>query len=166
MLWGFSELFIGTWLHLLHIPMSGSILAAAGVWIILVGLKYIPGKARGSLLGMGVVCASVKFISLGMVPKPNIYISIMAEAFLAETGIFAGGRKPAGYMLAGALAMLWPPFSRAVATGVLLGGDYLEFIRRAGLEGSLLAAVLVIGAVHMVIGALAGLAAWRFRDER
>lgn len=165
MLWGLSELLVGSWLHMLHIPFRGSIMTVLGVWIILMGLKFIPGDAKGSLIGMGLICASVKFLSMGMVPKPNIYISIVAEAALAEGGIFLGGRSALGYMLAGGLALLWPPFSRLTIAGIMLGGDYIRFIERIGLGEHMLVGVIIIAGFHILFGAGTGYLAWRFKYE-
>lgn len=165
MLWGLSEFFIGTGLHMLRIPFRGSILTFIGVWIILTGLKYIPGNAKGALIGMGVICAAVKLLTIGIIPRPNIYISIIVEAVLAEAGVMVGGRRPFGYMLAGSLAMLWPPFSRVMAAGLMLGGDYLILVERIGLGEHILLAALFVAVIHIISGATAGIAAWRFKND-
>ena len=87
MLWGISELVLGTWLHMLHMPFKGSLLTAIGMYIILTGRKMIPGRDRTSLISMGVICVVIKFFSIGLVPKPNIYISILLETLLAQAGL-------------------------------------------------------------------------------
>ncbi|MFC2092220.1 hypothetical protein ACFLTD_05555, partial [Elusimicrobiota bacterium] len=141
-LWGLSELVLGTWLHILGIPFKGSMLAAIGIAIILIGYKYIPSEKKLVLIEMGMICAAVKFFSAGMVPKPNIYLSIIAEASLVQIGISLAGYRLSGYMLAAAMAMMWPPFSRIIVGGLILGGDYLDLLGKYSMDVHFL---LVIG---------------------
>lgn len=165
MLWGASELIFGTWLHMLRVPFKGTLLTALGIWIILTGLKFIPGRAAGSLVSMGIICASVKFLSLGMVPKPNIYMSIIMEACLAELGIIAAGRTRKGYILAGALAILWPPISKVFVAGMILGKEYMELFSKTGITSDMVSVSIIVMLLHLFAGAAAGFAAWQIKYE-
>ncbi|MEA2082512.1 MAG: hypothetical protein U9O97_07225 [Elusimicrobiota bacterium] len=166
MLWGITELVFGTWLHMLHVPFKGSLLTAIGIYIILTGRKMIPGNDRSSLLSMAVICAVIKFFSIGMVPKPNIYMSILIEAALAQAGLIIAGRTFSGYAFAGALAMLWPPASRILFFGVILGRDYMEFINQLSIGRGLAVGISAVVLLHLAAGVSAGAAAWRSKSEK
>jgi len=161
MLWGISELVLGTWLHMLHMPFKGSLLTAIGMYIILTGRKMIPGRDRTSLISMGVICVVIKFFSIGLVPKPNIYISILLETLLAQAGLIIAGHNLAGYMLGGALALLWPPASRVIFFGLILGRDYLAFINQLNIGRGIAAGIAAVVILHLALGMFAGAAAWK-----
>jgi len=165
-LWGVSETGLGSVLHALRVPLTGTALAAVGMTIALTGRWFVP--RRGSVLFIGLVTALLKMLSVGGTVL-NPMIAIVVESVLAEVVLMAGRRHRATFASAGAAACAWPlvhPF----LTGAILAGQgfvlvYANMLRNGarmlGVEPS--AVVLIVAALiilHLAAGAAAGLLAW------
>ena len=172
-LWGVLEITFGSYLHLIFPPVTtplvgvGTIMAAIGMVVALIGRLFVP--RAGSVLMIGVVVAILKALSMGGV-KLSAMLAIIIECLLAELGLFLA-RKPSrwGFMLAGCLAVLWTFFHKFFASYVFLGRGiydvYLGVLQKGaqalGVEmGYALIIVAVYLLVRIVAGGLAGWLAW------
>ena len=76
-LWGVVEIGLGSVLHAIRMPLSGLLLAALGLVILLIGRLFVP--RRGASLFIGVVAMLLKLFSIGSVVAGPM-IGIMVEA--------------------------------------------------------------------------------------
>jgi len=172
-LWGVLEITFGSYLHLIFPPVTtplvgvGTIMAAMGMVVALIGRLFVP--RAGSVLMIGVVVAILKALSMGGV-KLSAMIAIIIECLLAELGLLLA-RKPSrwGFMLAGCLAVLWTFFHKFFASYVFLGRGiyevYLGVLKKGaqalGIEmGYALVIIVAYLLVRIVAGGLAGWLAW------
>jgi hypothetical protein len=166
-LWGAVEITGGSVLHVLSVPFTGVVLAGVGIAIALIGRLFVP--RRGSVLAIGIVTALLKMFSIGgIVLMPMI--GILAEALLAELVLIILG-KPGRvrFMIAGAVATLWPFFHPFFTQGILAGSGIFTIYERTIQTGArtlglpanavfyVLAALIVL---HIGIGLVSGLLAW------
>lgn len=166
-IWAALEITLGSYLHVLKVPFTGTVMTALGIAIALVGRSSVP--KRGSVLFIGVVTALLKMFSLGGIVL-NPMIGILAESALAEIGLLASGRpRWWTFTLAGALAVSWDFFHRFFTQALLAGRGVLEIYRWTIEEGSRLlgigetAAIVLIAlliAIRLVLGGIAGFSAW------
>ncbi|MFW5942149.1 MAG: hypothetical protein ACOC9X_02500 [bacterium] len=167
-LWGALEISLGSVLKALHLPLSGALLATAGLTIALMARLFVPRP--GATLFVGVVATILKLFSIGGVVVGPM-IGIMAEAVLAELVLTAFGRpRRSAFLLAGALGVGWTVVQPFI-TGALLFGRamvdvWLELVNTGtqllGLPANtaLIAAALLV-ALHLLLGAAAGWLAWQ-----
>jgi hypothetical protein len=166
-LWGIVEISLGSVLHAVNLPMSGTVLAAIGLVVALTGRLFVP--KRGATLFIGVIALVLKLFSIGSVVIGPM-IGIFSEALVAEVILSAFGR-PTRYvlMLAGGLGVLWTLVQPFITNPLLFGrGIFVVWLDMLDLGARLfglnpgawiwIAAILV--ALHMLIGLLAGWLAW------
>jgi ABC-type thiamin/hydroxymethylpyrimidine transport system permease subunit len=171
-LWGAIEITLGAYLHVIFPPLAdtflvGVILAGIGSVIALTGRHFVP--RTGSVLMIGVVTALLKALSLGGV-KIGPMVAILAESLLIEAGLLlAHWPSRWGFTLAGALAVSWNFFHKFVMMRLLFGKGVSEVAVKMVKEGSKLlgldvryglAILVVLFAVRLVVGAVAGWLAW------
>lgn len=167
-LWGAVEISLGSLLHLLHVPMSGPLLAAAGLAIALMGRLFVP--RRGATLYIGVVATLLKLFSIGSVVLGPM-VGIMAEALIAEVVLSVlGPPSQISFMIAGALGVLWT-LIQPFFTGLLFFGRdifviWLDMLdqgaRLLGLDASAAAWItLGLAGLYLTLGGAAGWLAWR-----
>jgi len=166
-MWGAVEATLGATLHVLRVPLTGLVLASAGITVALVGRFFVP--RRGALIAIGVVAALLKAFSVGgLVVNPMI--AIVAESVLAEFTLLAVPAGRAGFVAAGACALLWPVVHPLVLQTLLAGREILEVYvevasavrRRLGLGSAALSCALAAYAgLHAAAGAGAGWLAWK-----
>lgn len=170
-LWGIVEISLGSVLKALQVPLSGAVLAGIGLTIVIIGRAFVP--RRGSTLFAGVIAMLLKLFSIGNIIIGPI-IGILAEALLAEIALSIFG-KPSrlSFTLAGALGVLWTLVHPFFTGWAIFGRDMLEVWqdliktgnRLLGIDPSAaLAIVLALIAIHLLIGAIAGLLAWSLGD--
>ncbi len=166
-LWGIVEISLGTVLKSLNIPLSGTLLAAIGLSIALVGRLFVP--RRGATLFIGIIAMILKLFSLGGVLIGPM-VGILGEALIAELVLSLGGKpRRSLFMLAGALGVLWT-LIQPLITGPLLFGRtmfvvWLDLLdagsRLLGLNSQVVFwIVLVLVSIHLAIGGLAGWFSW------
>jgi len=166
-MWGAVEIGLGSLLHTVNAPLSGPILGAVGMVIALTGRHFVP--RRGSTLYLGVVTMILKLFSIGAV-KTGPMVGILAEALLAELVLsLAGQPKRSIFMVAGGLGVFWA-FVQPFFTGlVLFGRDFPDIwsgvIAKGGDllgldSGAVVAILLILVAIHLLMGAIAGWIAW------
>ena len=171
-LWGALELTLGAYLHVLFPPLAntfftGLIMAGLGAVIALVGRTFVPRP--GAVLGIGIVTALLKVLSLGGV-KVGPLVAILAEAILMELALLS--RKPPArwrYVLAGTLAVSWNFFHKFIMMRLLYGQGIAEVYVKMVKEGSQTLgldaryAVAIIGVLFLLrvaVGAAGGWLAW------
>jgi ABC-type thiamin/hydroxymethylpyrimidine transport system permease subunit len=166
-LWGLVEMTLGSLLHALNIPLSGTVLAAAGLTIALIGRLFVP--RRGSTFFIGVIATILKLFSIGSVVIGPM-IGILIEAAVAEI-VLSIFRKPSrvAFTLAGASGVLWslgqPFFTGLVLFGRELFVIWLDMIDRGGqllgIDSGMVWWILIfLATVHIAAGIMAGLLAW------
>ncbi len=168
-LWASIEIVVGSFLHNIHLPLSGTILSAASVFLLVSFDRLIP--AKGLFWRSGIICAAMKTLS----PSAFIIgpmIGILAEAFLLEGSMFFLGRTTPGYILGGALAVSWSLMQKVLGTIILYGSNVVDLFSRMvayasevtgitalspeGLLGGLIAIDLVLGGSVAAMGIAIG----------
>jgi hypothetical protein len=117
-LWGTVEMTAGGLFHALHVPFSGTLLAAIGAAILACQRVLCP--VRGITLTTGCLAAGIKVFSMGGVYL-NPLLAVLAEALLAEGAFCLFGTSSLAAGLAGFLMGLWS-FAQGLLTLVLLCG--------------------------------------------
>lgn len=166
-LWGGLEVSLGSYLHVVRVPLTGLIMASSGLLLALVGRLFVP--QRGSVAMIGLVTALLKMLSLGGVVL-NPMIGILAESALAEAVLVLWARPARGaFVLAGAAGVLWVFFHPFLTQGLLAGQGLITVYGRVlasgaqllGLASGAVGAILIsLLALHAGTGAVAGLLAW------
>jgi hypothetical protein len=171
-LWGALELTLGAYLHVLFPPLAdtfftGLIMAGIGAVVALVGRTFVPRP--GAVLGIGIVTALLKVLSLGGV-KIGPVVAILAEAALMELALLSKAPPTRWrYVLAGTLAVSWNFFHKFMMMRLLYGQGITEVYVKMVQDGSQTLgmdvgqAVAVIGVLFLfrvVVGAVGGWLAW------
>lgn len=107
--WASSEIVLGSFLHNLQVPFSGSILTSIGI-IILISASYV-WKENGLFWRAGLICALMKTMS----PSAVIFgpmIAIFTESVLLEISVRTLGRNYFGYIIGSILAVSWSFFQK------------------------------------------------------
>lgn len=122
-MWAASEIVIGSFLHNLRVPFSGSILTAIGV-ILLISISY-KWNEKGLFWRAGLICAIMKTLS----PSAVIFgpmIAILSEALMMELSVRILGRTAAGYITGAVLAMSWSLVQRVLTLIVFYGTSIID----------------------------------------
>jgi ABC-type thiamin/hydroxymethylpyrimidine transport system permease subunit len=166
-LWGVVEITLGSLLHLIDAPLTGLIMTAAGMMIVLIGRTFVPKP--GSTLFIGLITALLKLFSLGGIVL-NPIIGIVAASLLAEI-VLTVFRRPGrlAFILAGGVAALWtivhPFFTQSLLAGrgvlviwlkLLDSGSQLFGLNPAAIW----IIVILLVSLHFVVGGIAGWLAW------
>ena len=166
-LWAASEIVLGSFLHNARIPLAGNILTGIGIAVLVAGHRLWP--QRGLLWRAGLICAAMKSVSpSAVILAPMVAISI--EGCLLEAGVLLGGANPAGYLLAGGLAMSWP-LAHKLGGALLYYGPQTWTLYVKGLEqfrawlhlapGSPWSPLLALWAAHLLGGGAAAVVGMR-----
>ncbi len=102
-LWGAVEIILGSFLHNLRVPFSGTFLSAFAVILLVAGHRL--WSEKGLIWRAALICALMKSIS----PSAMIFgpmICIFAEGLFMEIAIRLLGSNILGYMIGGGLAVL------------------------------------------------------------
>jgi hypothetical protein len=166
-LWGSVEMTLGSFLHVLNVPFTGAVLGSIGICIALVGRVVVPRP--GSTLSIAVIAALLKALSIGGVVLSPM-IAIVMEGLLADLVLSLGGRpRRSTFILAGAVAVTWNTLHMVLIQGVVFGAGiiamYVMLIRKAAMlfhipASSVFAVLVILVAMHVVAGSVAGLIAW------
>lgn len=165
-LWASVEIIVGSFLHNLHLPFAGSMLAAV-VLVFLVAVQEL-WTDRGLIWRAGLICAAMKSLSPGAIIFGPM-VAIVAEALLFELGLKLSGRNLLGYILGSAMAMAWLPLQKIGRMLLFYGSDMIEisiaaFTRLQQFVGiSALSPAEALGAVvlfYPLLGMLAALCGW------
>lgn len=121
-LWAAFEIVIGSFLHNLHFPFSGMVMASVGV-ILLISFSVL-WKMKGIFWRAGVVCALMKSISPSAVILGPM-AGIMVESLLLQLIVSLFGRNLLGYTLGGSLAILSLLIHKAISMVISYGFDFV-----------------------------------------
>lgn len=124
--WASSEIVLGSFLHNLKVPFSGSILTSIGV-IILISVSFI-WKDKGIFWRAGLICALMKTMS----PSAVIFgpmIAIFTESVLLEISVRTLGRNYLGFILGSILAVSWNLVQKIVNYLIFYGFNIVELYK-------------------------------------
>ncbi len=166
-LWGAMEMTLGDLFHTLKVPFTGTLMAALGIGIALIGRRFVP--KRGSILMIALVTGLLKFLSPSGSSVLRVFISILIEGAIAEGVLTLLPVGLGSWMLANALATLWTLLHSFFITGLLFGEGAVEMfvivVERGAKILGLNPEAVVLGAIllallYMGMGAVAGALAW------
>lgn len=124
--WASSEIVLGSFLHNLKVPFSGSILTAIAI-LILVSVSYV-WKEKGIFLRAGLICALMKTMS----PSAVIFgpmIAIFTESLLLEISVRMLGKNFVGFVLGSVLAVAWSFIQKIINYLIFYGFDIVELYK-------------------------------------
>lgn len=124
-LWAASEIVIGSFLHNLHFPFTGMVMASVGV-VLLVSFSVL-WKTKGIFWRAGLVCALMKSISPSAVILGPM-AGIMLESILIQLFVTILGRNIIGYVLGGIMALLSLLIHKAVGMLMSYGIDFVTIL--------------------------------------
>lgn len=162
-LWASVEIILGSFLHNLRIPFSGSSLAFIAVWLLIAFSQQ--WKDKGLIWRAGLIAALMKSLSPSAVILGPM-IGIFTEALIIDLIIRLLGRNPVAYIIAGALAVLSALVHKVVNLLVLYGFDLVKVLdalfqfaqQTLQLEHiGLKEAFFLLAAIYAVAGAVAAL---------
>lgn len=166
-LWGGVEIYLGSVLNALKIPLSGVVLSAIGLAIALIGRVFVP--RRGATLFVGIIAMILKLFSIGNIVVGPM-VAILAEALIAELVLsLSAPASRLSFILAGALGVLWSFVQPFVTGPVLFGRALIEVWLSTLQKGSQLfglpsdAVWIILGifaGLHLLVGGAAGELAW------
>ena len=123
--WASVEIILGSFLHNLKIPLSGTILSFISVYLLISFLQI--WKERGLILRAGLVCALMKSISPSAIILGPM-IGIFTEALLLELSIWIAGRNIIGYLIGGGFAVLSALLHKLFSLLILYGIDFIKIL--------------------------------------
>ena len=170
-LWGVSEIFLGSFLSALRVPMYGALMAAIAVIIILTGALFV--ESRGSIIAMGLITAFLKLFSIGALFLGPL-LAIMIEALLGELVISFMGRTRISFIIAGSVMVTYCFLHRFISQVLIYGKDIIEIYmgyirlgsRMFGIPMEYAYYILFLFLIlHLLFGILAGYGAWRIGNQ-
>jgi nucleoside-triphosphatase THEP1 len=161
--WASIEIILGSFLHNLKVPLSGTILSFISVYLLVAFLQI--WKEKGLVIRAGLICALMKSISpSALIIGPMI--GIFTEALLLEIFILLFGRNLIGYISGGALAVFSALLHKFVSLIIMYGFDFVKIlnalyqftvkqIRIPDADPVIL--VIIISIIYMATGSLAAI---------
>jgi hypothetical protein len=169
-LWGALEVTVGSFLHALHVPFAGVVLAAVGAGLLVAERQVL--NRRGLCIATGLVAALCKSLSpAGIIWAPMI--GIAAEAALVEAALLlAPGRAPSA-AVAGGLAVVWAIGQGLINQYITYGANiialYISLVQKTTAWAGLAPrsgwhALAAVAGIFFLAGAASGL--WGLRIGR
>lgn len=124
-LWASVEIILGSFLHNLRVPFSGSTLAFMAVWLLIAFSQH--WKDKGLIWRAGLIAALMKSLSPSAVILGPM-IGIFTEALLIDITIRLLGRNLVACIIGGALAVLSALMHKVVNLLILYGFDLLKVL--------------------------------------
>jgi len=124
-LWASVEIIVGSFLHNLRIPFSGTFLTMQGIMILTAFYRLWP--ERGLIWRAGLICALMKSVSPSSVilgPMSGIFF----EAILLEAGIRLIGSNYFGFVLGGVLGLMSTLIHKIISLLILYGLDIVKIL--------------------------------------
>lgn len=167
--WASIEIILGSFLHSLKFPLTGTILSAIGISLLVAGHSL--WKEQGIVWRAGIICAVMKSVSPGSVIFGPM-IGITVESFIVEIAIRIFGGNAVGYIAGGAVACTTPLIQKTVSYLFVYGTDIvtvfdkmvgfaakslnLPFIDTADVVVAVIAVNLLFGSFSSVMGLIVG----------
>jgi nucleoside-triphosphatase THEP1 len=167
--WASLEIVLGSFLHNLKFPLTGTLLSSIGISLLIAGHSL--WKEKGIIWRAGLICAVMKSVSPSSVILGPM-IGITVEAFIVETAIRLLGSNALGYIIGGAIACTTPVIQKTISylftygmNIVVLFDKLVEFASKSLQVSTLsstdiITAVIVInlfwGGIAAVIGMMVG----------
>lgn len=161
--WAASEIILGSFLHNLRIPLSGSIMAFISILILISFTQF--WKEKGLIWRAGLITALMKSISpSAIILGPMLGITL--EALILELFILVFGRNIIGYVIGGAFAMSSVLFQKIGRLLLMYGMDLVEIFKNfVGFATKILnipsfsskEIAITFVAIYLLMGILAGL---------
>jgi hypothetical protein len=171
-LWGVVEMTLGGYLHVIFPPqantfLTGLVMGGIGVTVALTGRHFV--QRRGAVFLIAVVTAFVKLLSPGG-SRLGPFVAILIEGLLMEGVLWVSGRPAGGAFVAGgALAVGWNLPHKFLMMRLVYGESVAAVYTKLVEEGrrmlgshvsAAVAIVLVLLAVRLIVGGIAGWGAW------
>ncbi len=121
-IWAAFEIIVGSFLHNLRIPFAGMFLAAASVFLLIAFMQR--WNEKGIIIRAGIICALMKSISPSAIILGPM-LGIFMEALLIEVFVWLIGRNLIGYLIAGAIAVIWTLLQKILNLLLLYGFDLI-----------------------------------------
>jgi hypothetical protein len=163
-LWASFEIIVGSLLHNLHIPFSGTVLASFSVVLMISFLQI--WKENGLIWRAGLICGLMKSLSPSAVILGPM-TGIMMEALFMDLLIYLVGRNMFGYILAGIAALLSTILHKLASLFILYGTDLVQIYvnlfrflqKQLGLnEANPRDLIIIIFSLYILLGATAAIA--------
>ena len=165
-LWASFEIVIGSFLHNMHIPFSGSILTFFATIFLISFYQMWPHK--GLIWRAGLICALMKSISPSAVILGPM-TGIMLEALMVDLFIRLIGNNPAGILAAGMASQLSALLHKIGSMLILYGFNILKVYENVfdfvvlqfrNLDLTAIQAVTCIFLIYASLGVLASMAGY------
>jgi len=169
-LWGLAEATLGSLLHLLHLPLSGAVLGAVGMGIVLIARRLNP--VRGSTILMALIAASIKMLSFATI-KLGPFVAIVLEGALLELTLSLLGTGLAAFLTSSLIISVYPIIQSIVTKSILFGENFVPvmlelaegFSQRIGYEAGWWVLGLYLAIHFMLAFATAGFV-WQLLKRR
>ncbi len=122
-IWAASEIILGSFLHNLRVPFSGTILTAIAV-VLLVSVSFV-WKEKGIFWRAGLICALMKTLS----PSAVIFgpmVAIFTESLLLEGAVRIFGKTYLGFLVGSVLAVSWSFVQKVINFLIFYGFNIVE----------------------------------------
>ncbi|MFP4468471.1 MAG: nucleoside-triphosphatase [Bacteroidales bacterium] len=166
-LWAAVEIILGSLLHNMRIPLAGSLLSFATVYLVISFYQLWP--LPGLIWRAGLICALMKSISPSAIVIGPM-IGIFSEALLLEVVVRLLGSHPVAFAFAGALAVFSALAQKAITLLVLYGWDIVLLLEnmvdfavsQTGFSSmSAPGLLLLLSGIYLGAGAFAALLGYR-----
>ncbi len=164
--WAATEIILGSFLHNMRFPLSGTLLSFASVMLV---ISFAAGwKQNGIIWRAGLICALLKSISPSAIILGPM-IGIFTEALLLELAVLLLGHNLLAYSVGGALAVFSALLHKVVSLLILYGFDlvrilealYTYAIKQIGIKNLPGEKLLwIISILYLLAGMLAAIAGY------
>ena len=165
-LWGLIEVFLSPYLSTFRLPLTGVILSAIAIIIMLTGRNFAPSP--GTILFMGITAALIKFFSqTSSICYPSI--AIIVEALIAEIIILIFRIRFMSFLTTGVLLLIYVSlhsiFSKSLAISQWKNLSDAPLFNRIAhtldIDSSLIPWIIFsFFIVHVLVGMAAALLSW------
>jgi nucleoside-triphosphatase THEP1 len=119
-LWAANEIVLGSFLHNVNFPLTGTLLAGLGVMLLVAGVRL--WEDAGIIWRAGVICALLKSLSPSAVILGPM-IGILAEAWLLFLLVTLFHRHTVGCVIGGMVATMTPMVQKVIGILLAYGND-------------------------------------------
>ena len=157
------ELTLGSLLHLVRFPLTGSLMVVVNAMVYTLGYRCRP--RFGIITAMGVLTALISFTTSGGL-KMMVLPAICVEALVIDIAIFLTHGSFGGFVLAGALASLTAFVMMIVNRVVFMGLPFQAALKKVaslgeGANVSVTVALVGLCLYRLAVGAIFALLLWK-----